>query len=213
VDLLWPRPGYAHALRDLLFRYEESSVHRTALAAFDFVPEEERRLHVLTLELAQNHLVSLLHRNDRLGMAWSLESRFPFLGHELARLATNLPGRYKLRRSWRVHDRRHPFQVDKWAIRAHAEKTLPPRLARREKQGFPVRLWDRVTVSKEAFHDGFVVDAFGLAAAERGLLVETASPDWLLRVLLVDTWGRLFVRGEPVDAVAERVRRTVIPRS
>ena len=214
ADLFWPRRNgsYADALRELVFRFEESSVRRTAEEAFAFIPEDERRLHVLSLELAQNHLVSLLHRNDRLGMAWSLESRFPFLGHELARVAANLPGRHKLRRSWRVHDRRHPFQIDKWAVRAFADRTLPSTLAQREKQGFPVRVWDRIAISSEAFQDGFVVDAFGLDSAARASLVDDASPQWLLRVLLVDTWGRLFVQGESVDAVSAHLRRVVALR-
>ena len=211
VDVFWPRRNgsYAHALRDLVFRFEESSVRRTAEEAFEFIPERERRAHVLSLELAQNHLVSLLHRNDRLGMAWSLESRFPFLGHELATLAANLPGRHKLRRAWRVHDRRHPFQIDKWAIRALADGVLPAALARREKQGFPVRVWDRVRISAEALRNGFVVDSFGLNGSARATLVDGASPQWLLRVVLVDVWGRLFIQGDTVDTVREHLRRTV----
>jgi asparagine synthase (glutamine-hydrolysing) len=146
-------------------------------------------------------------------MAWSLESRFPFLGHDLARVAANLPGRHKLRRSWRIHDRRHPFQIDKWAVRALADRALPASLAQREKQGFPVRVWDRVVVAPDALDDGFVVDAFGLDRPARASLVGDSSPQWLLRIVLVDTWGRLFVLGQSVDAVREHLQRAVALRT
>ena len=43
------------------------------------------------------HLRTLLHRNDCLGMAASIEARFPFLDSRLVKLAVNMPYQYKVR--------------------------------------------------------------------------------------------------------------------
>ncbi len=80
------------------------------------------------LALVDHHLISTLHRNDRLGMAWGLECRFPFLGHDLARVCLSGPARIRLRRTSSIGDRRHPFVVDKWIIRELARRWLPPRI-------------------------------------------------------------------------------------
>lgn len=95
-------------------------------------------------------------------LAWGLEARFPFLGHSFAELAVNLKKRYKLRASFRFHDWRHPFIVDKWAIRKLAERYIPKELYLRKKIGFPVSTYLRMNIDMELFRDGFVSDWFGL---------------------------------------------------
>lgn len=198
--VLWPRPdeGFAELLQQLLFRHEHDVVRHRAEEAFSFVPERQRRLHLMTMELAHGHLSSLLHRNDRLGMAWGLESRFPFLGHELARVAVNLPGRYKLRTVGSLHDRRHPFVVDKWPVRAVAERLLPGDLAMREKRGFPVTVQDRIRIDPACLEGGFVADFFGLGTEALESLATAAPRVWMTRLMLLEAWGRLFALGEGV---------------
>ena len=58
-------------------------------------------------------------------MMASIESRFPFLDEALLKFAVNLPTRWKLHRTLRFHDFRHPFIVDKYVIRKLAERMLP----------------------------------------------------------------------------------------
>jgi asparagine synthase (glutamine-hydrolysing) len=135
-------------------------------------------------------------------MAHSLESRFPFLGHEFARFGVNLPGRFKLRKTLRVHDRRHPFIVDKWVIRALAERHVPKVLADRRKLGFPVSLHNRLRIRREFFRGGFVEDYFGLGSRAFSELENGTSIQWWNRLMLMDVWGRLFVSGQAVDQVS-----------
>src|SRR5690606_13894201 len=120
IDRVWPSAddSYAVMLRELVSRGMEPVLRATAARAGQHLAgAAERRAHLACFALAHSHLVSLLHRNDRLGMACGIESRFPFLGGELIRLALNLPARYKLRWVPRLRDARHPFVEDKWLVR------------------------------------------------------------------------------------------------
>lgn len=207
--LATPELSYPVLLGKLLTRFETEEVGAAAWDELLVRDAHERRSTTMSLELLDAHLLSLLHRNDRLGMAWSLESRFPFLGHELARLALNLPGRYKLRRSPRMHDSRHPFTVDKWVVRELAARHVPRELATRPKRGFQVSIADRLAIDPDYFVDGFVVDAFGLTPSAMARALAAPEPRWPARLVLVDVWGRLFVHDEPVEAVQDRLSRFV----
>ena len=78
---------------------------------------------------------NLLERGDRMAMAASVESRPPFLDHELVELAFSLPSRVKLR------DRR-----GKWI--AEGGRAAPPArrassIGRRSASGCPLDAWFR----------------------------------------------------------------------
>jgi asparagine synthase (glutamine-hydrolysing) len=206
AKMFWPRPDdtFAHRLLALSSAFEADLVaqnSRSALAGQ--MGRRDRRSRAASLVLAQSHLVSVLHRNDRLGMAWGVETRFPLLPIEFAKLAINLPDRYKLRRTLRAHDRRHPFIVDKWAIRRVAAQLLPAELAARPKRGLPVSITRRLSVSPKFFSDGFVADIYTLDETAIEMVVSDGPSEWLTRLILLEVWGQLFFRGASPDAMRE----------
>jgi asparagine synthase (glutamine-hydrolysing) len=208
ANLFWPRleDTFAQRLVELSSAFEEARTrHPGSAGSGRAVSRRDRRSRIVSLQLAQSHLVSLLHRNDRLGMAWGLEARFPFLSPELTRLAVNLPDRYKLRRTLRPHDRRHPFIVDKWAIREVAARRLPRELAARPKLGFPVSVGRRLTVAPKFFANGFVADTYALDEEAIGMAVGDGPSDWLTRLVLLEVWGQIFFHGGSADAVRDRL--------
>jgi asparagine synthase (glutamine-hydrolysing) len=216
VDQVWPSAAESKnvMLRELVSRAEVPLLDRSSEGSVDHLStRSERRAHRATLSLARSHLSSLLHRNDRLGMAAGIENRFPFLGNELTRLAVNLPSRYKLRWVPRLHDRRHPFVVDKWLVRQLAARRLPETLAMREKQGFPVRLQHRLHIRPSFFSGGFVSQRWCLSDAAVEEILERSSPTWQLGLALVEVWGRQFFEGESCDEVAETFARHTELRS
>jgi asparagine synthase (glutamine-hydrolysing) len=203
--LFWPRAqdSFAQRLLELSTAFEDVRTGTTgAGTAGTVLTRRDHRSRRLSLQLAQSHLVSLLHRNDRLGMAWGLEARFPFLTPELTRLAVNLPDRYKLRRVPRPHDRRHPFIVDKWAIRQVASQRLPRGLALRPKRGFPVSTGRRLRVSPKFFMDGFVADTYALDDEALALALDGPT-DWSTRLVLAEVWGQMFFHGASADTVRD----------
>jgi asparagine synthase (glutamine-hydrolysing) len=163
-----------------------------------------------SLELVHGHLVSLLHRNDRLGMAWGLESRFPFLGHELARVCLSGPAHLRLRRTRHVGDRRHPFVVDKWVVREAARRHLPVELVERPKMGFPVSIWNRTEVRVDQLYGGAFADLFGLRDDQLDAFAASAGSELLLRALLVETWMRVCVERQSIDDVQSYVESALV---
>jgi asparagine synthase (glutamine-hydrolysing) len=75
---------------------------------------------------------NLLERGDRMTMAASIESRVPFLDHELAELVSGLPDRYRVRGF-----------TTKWVLRQAAARIIPAAILERPKVGFrvPVNRW------------------------------------------------------------------------
>jgi asparagine synthase (glutamine-hydrolysing) len=81
----------------------------------------------------KNYLPALLQIEDRLGMAFSVEARLPFLDHRLVEFALSIPFYFKINRI-----------NFKYILRESLKDSLPPAIyARRDKKGFPTpfKLW------------------------------------------------------------------------
>jgi asparagine synthase (glutamine-hydrolysing) len=141
----------------------------------------------------QHYLEALLTSEDRLSMAFSVESRVPLLDHRIAELAGRLgferkavPGRSKL------------------VLRRAIDGIVPPMiLERTDKRGFPtpigawlqdprLNLMETMVFSGNAFAKTYFDLSYirRLASAPSGL-----STDWserLWRVLNLSVWGQVF---------------------
>lgn len=186
---------------------ERQTLRREGLERLGFVPAAQRREVYLSYQLLSEGLLSLLWRNDRMGMSAGIEARFPFLDEKLLAFALNLPGRYKIARSFKVHNWKHPFLVDKALLRRLAEGELGPGAAYREKNGFPSFGLRQLAIGPEFLAGGFWQQALGLSAAQLATLVAETTPYNLARYAAVDLWGRLFALGESREALEEHVRR------
>jgi asparagine synthase (glutamine-hydrolysing) len=83
--------------------------------------------NVLYWELTRTRLPALLRYEDRLSMAFSIESRVPFLDHRLVELAFALPDQVKRSTGW-----------SKYGLRRALGGLLPRSIVwRRDKKGFP----------------------------------------------------------------------------
>jgi asparagine synthase (glutamine-hydrolysing) len=83
--------------------------------------------NVLYWELTRTRLPALLRYEDRMSMAFSIESRVPFLDHRLVELAFALPDDVKRRSGW-----------SKYGLRRALDGFLPSDVVwRRDKKGFP----------------------------------------------------------------------------
>lgn len=94
----------------------------------------------LCKDILNDSVPYLLHNEDGNSMAFSIESRVPFLDYRIVEFAIALDGKYKIRSNW-----------TKWIVRKGCKDYLPKEVAKRKnKMGFPAAFarWLREGKSK-----------------------------------------------------------------
>jgi len=144
----------------------------------------------------QTHLVELLMKQDQMSMAASIESRVPYLDHELVDLVGKIPGRFRLR-GWET----------KAVLRDAVRHLIPYEILMRPKMGFPVPLgrwlqgpyWPIVqdlVLSPRAMARGYFNPAAVTRLAEEHRTGRRAHTDRLWLLMNFELWQRLFLDGE-----------------
>ena len=198
----------SYLTEDFETRRDEAESH----AAFAFLGDRQAGRHALTLDLLGSHLRTLLHRNDRMGMRWGVECRFPYLDEDVIRFGVNLPVRHKLALTRRFHDRKHPFLRDKAVLRDVARARLPADVAERVKDGFPSLGHRELRVDPSFLRGGWLSDALGLTDAGVTHLCEHESPYHAAKLASVEVFGRLFGHDESTEQVTEDLRAAAVVR-
>ena len=200
----------ANQLRSTFFRYELEDRRDEAERIYNFIKRwKERLLSFMSLDMCEGNIPPLLHRNDRLGMAWGIESRFPFLVNKVGNFALNLPAKYKVRKTLHFNNWKHPFVVDKWCVRKIAEKYLPRELSYRGKYAFRAIAYNNLNIELEFFDQGFVQDFYGLDRKSLNLMLEKSTSEWKSRMFLLEVWGRIFCCQNKPDSMKELIHKHV----
>lgn len=123
----------------------------------------------------------LIHYADKTAMAWSVESRMPFMDYRLVEFLATVPPAYKLHQGW-----------TKWLARAAVQGQLPDEVVwRRDKQGWPIpeAQWFGGPLAgwldQQLAASPFAADLAAEAGARPGLAAR-------LRQLNLAVWHRLF---------------------
>jgi asparagine synthase (glutamine-hydrolysing) len=155
------------------------------------------------------NLRALLHRNDTMGMASSIEARFPFLENQLARLAINMPLRAKIQFSWKaVEDSSHYLFQNKWVLRKVGERYLPTELFRRVKRPFPINAYagSRLRIDSRYFDGSAFSELFELGQGQTAWMMDKCPHHLKFKLLLFDVWAQLYLKDAPRDAVVGKLR-------
>ena len=149
----------------------------------------------------QTYLVELLMKQDQMSMAASIESRVPYLDHELVEHVASLPPRFKL-----------PFWTTKAVLREALRDLVPREVLARKKMGFPVPLgrwfrgpfaWlvEQVLLSSRALDRGLFDPAVlkRLFREHREGAADHGERLWLL--LNLEIWQRIFLDQEDPAAL------------
>ena len=145
-------------------------------------------------DVLHSSIPSLLHNEDGNSMAFSIESRVPFLDYRIVEFAIALDGKYKIRNQW-----------TKWIIRRACKEYLPKEIVKRKnKMGFPAPFarWLREGRSKEEIAD--VIYQFGnrnIVPKETvdqfyraHISGEVDYSDMLFRFYSMELWLRLCIK-------------------
>jgi asparagine synthase (glutamine-hydrolysing) len=148
---------------------------------------------------------------DRMTMAHGLESRSPFLDHELVEYLARFPSRLKIQNG-----------EPKSLFRKFAAGYLPPSIVRREKQGFmfPIAYWFRTELYpflQSTLTNSFYVrqGLFSAATVERYLQEHRERRSdhhvrlWML--LNLEIWHQLYIEQTGLEAVENRLLASIKP--
>ncbi len=206
--VLAPRgASQADFVAELVGHFERADLEAGSKEAFGFLPPRDAERHGQVLIWLGEHLTTLLHRNDALGMAAGVEARFPFLDETVLRFGINLPVKFKLANSRRLESPKHPFVVNKAIVRRVAARRLPASIAHRPKAGFPMYGYHFLRVDQDFWVDGYVADLLDLPQRAIVRLGSEVDPYLAAKLASVEVFGRLFDRHEAIDAVTEHIRR------
>ena len=183
-------PKFADELRDV-------SAYATSMRYF---PAGDRSGDLLTRLLyldIKTYLVELLMKQDQMSMATSIESRVPFLDHELVEFVMRMPSRLKVRN-----------MSGKYVLRRAMKDLLPAEVLNRSKMGFPTpvkpwlryQLFDRIAtiltdgrLAERGIVDGrYVRDLMKSHRTGR-----TDATDQVWRLLNFELWNRVFFDRDP----------------
>ncbi len=175
---------------EFLTRRDPARLYEAFAQQFGQVSTKSALFNRMTAYDARTMLQSLLHVEDRMSMAVSLESRLPFLDHRIAELVFRMPPAYKY----------HEGQA-KSVLRKAAEPFLPEAVRRRrDKRGFPVPFVEWAQGELRELVRGVLL---GEAASRRGTyraegierLIAGEQPFGreLWGLLCLETWFQTFV--------------------
>jgi asparagine synthase (glutamine-hydrolysing) len=147
----------------------------------------------------KTYLHELLMKQDQMSMAASIESRVPFLDHELVEFSAGLPVRMKLR-----------GLTTKYILRRAMKSRLPAQILSRRKMGFPVpigrwlrgpfsRLLDEYLLSERSRERGIFNHLFVTELVVRHRAGEDHS-ERLWSLMNFEIWQRRFFDGEASGA-------------
>jgi len=161
-------------------RFETERYGKTVLDCMQPINQDDLSTKMLE-DLLYNVLPRLLHYEDRNSMAFSLESRLPFLDYRLVEFAFSLPAKLKVRN-----------ERTKYMLSKMGESILPePILNRKDKMGFntPAQSWFKVEANREQLNR--------YIQKPPGLLENTSKKDFLEKY-----WARCF-EGKEIPMRAE----------
>ena len=156
-------------------------------------------LHRLLYTDIKTYLVELLMKQDQMSMAASIESRVPFLDHELVEFTASIPAKYDTK-----------GLAGKFILKSAVEDLLPRDIVYRQKMGFPTPwafwlagpqldnleqlLLEPRTQDRGYFKNGSVEKLF---SEHRAGHRDHGNRIW--RLLNLELWERVCVEGEPVS--------------
>jgi asparagine synthase (glutamine-hydrolysing) len=147
-------------------------------------------------------LQNFIHYADRTSMAFSIESRMPFLDYRIAEFLARVPACYKIHGGW-----------TKYLARLAFDKRLPDEIVwRRDKMGWPIPEdhWFRTSLRSwycEQIETSPFLKSLGKVVNVNQALDRGVPINLLTRLLNLATWHRVHVEQQwrPVNSPGNRV--------
>jgi len=187
--------------------YEENAAVNPYKSSISFYESRDsnNQLDQMLYTDQKTYLVELLMKQDRMSMAASIESRVPFLDHQMVEFAAAVPTSLKLNR-----------QGGKHLLKSSMQQRIPRSILNRRKMGFPVPIaqWlnrefadvvDGVLLSERATNRGIFDRQYIAKLLSNNSRRARDHTDALWTLLNFELWSRIFIDGEPHSSVADEL--------
>ncbi len=158
-------------------------------------PLEERAFLARSLDDFYCHLRNILISNDKMGMAYSIEARVPFLENELIDFAMHLPFKAKYFKG-----------ITKRIVKKAAEKKLPHSIIYAKKVGFGVahRVWRNTS---EILKGGVLSEFLKWDRGQEEMILNQIYSDHVMpyHFVSMELWARMYLRGESPTQLGEQL--------
>lgn len=190
--------------------YTRQYLRESGERAYHFIKDEKKREdQYLSVQMMQEGIVSLLWRNDRMGMINSIESRFPFLDEKVVAFALNLPVKYKIGRASKFYNYKHPYLIDKKIVREVAKSKLPQSIVYKQKFGFATYDFLSIKVAPQFFKNGIIAETLGLDSKGIDYLTRNTSAYHLGLLAAVEVWGALYMKKVPITHLNDEIQKSM----
>jgi asparagine synthase (glutamine-hydrolysing) len=189
--------------------FKEDYLTKEGENQYNFISKNKRKYYVDSYEMMQKHLHGLLHRNDRMGMIHSIEVRFPFLHEDVVKFGLNLPLEYKTRTSLSVHNKKHPFKIDKWIVREISKKYLPQSLVAKKKNGLPIDGLTNLKIDKTFFENGYLQQKLQMSKDSLRFMLENENPYFIGKLASVEIFGLYYDLALEEKELQEKISNSI----
>jgi asparagine synthase (glutamine-hydrolysing) len=152
-------------------------------------------------------------KQDQMSMAASIESRVPFLDHELVEFTARIPARYSIAGA-----------AGKFVLKEGVEDLLPKSIVYRQKMGFPTpwEYWlagpqlddlERMLTEPRSLKRGLFrpESVKRIFAEHRSKTRDRGNQIW--RLINLEVWLRVAIDGEPSEEVAAQLTSQTVART
>ena len=178
-------------------RFDKSAEINSKL---DFLDYQDKLVSGYLTERLFSHLITLLMRNDKMGMAASIETRIPFLSNTLIENWVGMPLKFKISGS------KHTDL--KFMLKNIAAKYLPREILYRPKVGFSIPLHHYLTMNGDFFKGGYLQDYFHLKNNRLESLYYNHNTFYKMASL--EIWCQLFLMGKSIDKIQQKIDHLLI---
>ena len=191
---VFPQKGQAEILTSgLIEELQGVDAYANCMRFFDGKTADQPVLERLLYLDMKTYLVELLMKQDQMSMATSIESRVPFLDHELVTFAARVPAKYKVRHF-----------SGKYLLRRAMADRLPEKLLKRTKKGFPtpIRPWMRNQLGERVYtiltegrttERGLIKPEYVRQLLEAHRQGYSYATEGCWRLLNLELWSRIFL--------------------
>jgi len=167
-----------------------------------FLNAEEKLTCGYLTERLFSHLITLLMRNDKMGMAASIETRIPFLSNTLINKWVGMPSKFKI-------DGSNQKNL-KFMLKNIAAKYLPREILYRPKVGFSIPLTEYLNINSEFLKGGYLQEYFQVKDNMLNKLYYDSNTFYKMASL--EIWCQFFLLGTSVDEVQLKINQLLVHR-